>query len=224
MTARNSSRSFMADLVRRETWTRAVCCLVQGSASRQAPSIQRKGQNRLVAGSNTPTRRSSISDSVSISERPSGVEVRAVPRHWEGGLIQGWGESYFATFVERHSRFVILAQGEGAEPATRWPCRGHPDPDPPPQVAALAHPGPGPRVLGAHRFLDRHRHGRLLPRSAKPLAAREQRDHRRPLGPIPKKRPSASPNTSKKSPTTFAARLNHRPRKTLDSRTPAATP
>ena len=59
-----------------------------------------------------------ITDTVSISERPAGVEDRAVPGHWEGDLLFGSKNSQIATLVERQSRYVMLAKVDGKDTET----------------------------------------------------------------------------------------------------------
>lgn len=59
--------------------------------------------------------RGRINDGISIRERPSEIENRVVPGHWEGDLIAGFRNSHIATIVERMSRFTMLVKVEGKD-------------------------------------------------------------------------------------------------------------
>jgi IS30 family transposase len=77
---------------------------------RRAGSIRRP---RTAARSNRG--QGQILDAVSIRERPAEAADRAVPGHWEGDLLAGGANSYIATLVERHSRFVMLVAVDGKD-------------------------------------------------------------------------------------------------------------
>jgi len=76
-----------------------VECLRSGRVMRRSKHASLKGQGL-----------GKIVDAVTISERPAEVEDRAIPGHWEGDLIMGSNQSFIATLVERHSRYVMLAK------------------------------------------------------------------------------------------------------------------
>jgi IS30 family transposase len=63
-----------------------------------------------------------LADVITIRERPAAVEDRAVPGHWEGDLIAGSKNSYIATLVERHTRYVMLVKVSDRQTQTVVPA------------------------------------------------------------------------------------------------------
>ncbi len=74
---------------------------------RRSKHATRKGQGR-----------GGIIDAVSIRERPAEVEDRAVPGHWEGDLLAGSANTHIATLVERQTRYLLLVRVAGKDTAT----------------------------------------------------------------------------------------------------------
>jgi IS30 family transposase len=76
--------------------------------------LMRRGKKASTGGQ----RRGQIIDAVSIHDRPTEIEARAKPGHWEGDLITGRRNSHIATLVERYSRYVVLVRVKGKDSAT----------------------------------------------------------------------------------------------------------
>ena len=62
--------------------------------------------------------RGGIVDAVSIRERPAEAADRAVPGHWEGDLLAGSANTHIVTLVERQSRYVLLVKVDGKDTTT----------------------------------------------------------------------------------------------------------
>ena len=101
-----------AHQVSHETIYRSLFVQARGVLKKDLQAHLRSGRaiRRSRHASGKSDGRGSLSDIISIRERPASVEDRAVPGHWEGDLLCGSSNSYIVTLVERHSRYVLLAK------------------------------------------------------------------------------------------------------------------
>jgi hypothetical protein len=140
-------------------------------------------------------------DAVSIRERPASVEDRAVPAHWEGDLIGGSKNSYVATPVERHSRYLMPIKvankdAEGVVTALIKHSQKLPR-----QALSVTDLGPWQRACRSSTAEAGHRHRDLLLRSAITLAAGLERKHQPVAAPVSAARAQTSLCTAKPSST-----------------------
>src|SRR5258705_1466103 len=101
-----------AHQVSHETIYRSLFVQARGVLKKDLQAHLRSGRaiRRSRHASGKSDQRGSLTDMISIRERPAAVEDRAVPGHWEGDLLCGSANSYIVTLVERHTRYVLLAK------------------------------------------------------------------------------------------------------------------
>lgn len=105
--------------VSHETIYRSLFVQARGVLKKELIShLRSRRMMRCAKVSRPGTKRTSIRDVVSISQRPAAVEDRAVPGHWEGDLVSGSRNSHIATLVERQSRFLLLVKVRGKDTAS----------------------------------------------------------------------------------------------------------
>lgn len=85
-------------------------CLPRGSLKKELLKCLRQERKYRHNRKASHEKRSTITDFLSIDERPEEVKDRIVPGHWEGDLLMGSKRSNSAlgTLVERTTRYLLL--------------------------------------------------------------------------------------------------------------------
>lgn len=96
--------------VSHETLYRTLFVQARGALKKELLAhLRTKRSRRRPRGAEKPAG-GSLRGELSISQRPAEAADRAVPGHWEGDLLCGSKNSQIATLVERRSRFVMLVK------------------------------------------------------------------------------------------------------------------
>jgi IS30 family transposase len=106
--------------VSHETIYRSLYIQARGALKRELLQHLRRtrGMRRSRHHTQKTAQHGKITDAISISERPASVQDRAVPGHWEGDLLFGDRNSQIATLVERQTRYVMLVKVGGTDTET----------------------------------------------------------------------------------------------------------
>lgn len=111
--AKRLSTDYATDMTMRlshESIYTYLYCLPRGSLKKELLKCLRQERKFRHSRKASHAKRSTITDFLSISERPEEVKDRIIPGHWEGDLIMGSKRSNTAlgTLVERTTRYLLL--------------------------------------------------------------------------------------------------------------------
>lgn len=107
--------------VSHETIYRTLYVMPKGELRKEMLQLLRQSHKTRRPRSRGKDRRGTIPGMVSIHERPSEVEDRLIPGHWEGDLIIGAKHaSGIGTLVERTTRYLILVKLDGLDAESVW--------------------------------------------------------------------------------------------------------
>lgn len=96
-----------------------IYILPRGGLRKELISCLRQERKLRQNRKRTHAQRSSITNAISITERPAEVADRTVPGHWEGDLIIGKNhQSAIGTLVERTTRYLLLVALTGRDAST----------------------------------------------------------------------------------------------------------
>jgi IS30 family transposase len=98
-----------------ETIYTALYAMPRGELRRQILELLPRGHKSRRPRSAGTDRRGLMPGATSIDERPTDINERLVPGHWEGDLIKGTrNQSQIGTLVERKTLFTVLVALENA--------------------------------------------------------------------------------------------------------------
>jgi IS30 family transposase len=96
----------------------ALYALPRGELRRSLLGCLRQGRQKRRPRSRGADRRGFVPDDLRIAARPEEIADRLIPGHWEGDLLKGAGNrSAVGTLVERTSRLVMIARMDGLDAA-----------------------------------------------------------------------------------------------------------
>jgi IS30 family transposase len=155
--------------------------LKQGMVDALRQSKPQRGRRRTTA-----VGASFVPEALRIVHRPEEIATRLLPGHWEGDFIKGaFNRSAVGTLVERKTRFVVLCKMEGCTAQAALEGFTRQMKKLPAFLRESLTYDRGSEMALSCRTVDALESGHLVCRSARALAARQQREHQRIAAPIP---------------------------------------